>query len=239
MRLYQYTTERGLHSLELICNLFRYKTWLLPSLVCDEVVQAVKAVVPDEKVRFYSIGDNFKPDLDYVVTDTVFYSIDYFGYEQEFLTEVVHIRDGVWFPNILRPLRRNEIWFNSFRKIDRNAKGSLILSPVDLGLSAPGSGEDYQVSINWSVRWKNYFFLKGQLNDYSINYTPQFPSLFPVRLKNRDEVLPKLGITLPGMWQGRLAPPHSLYKELTFIPIDERFNETNLKELSDKIKSLT
>lgn len=232
-----YVTDRGLDSLELICSKLSGRVFSMPDLVCDEVLQTVRK---NNQVEFYHVNDDFSVDWGTVSNPDVLFVIDYFGKEQELeVYPSLVIRDGVWFPSITKPLSPNEIWFNSYRKIVRKAKGSLIQSSIDLGREQRTI--NLEIQIDWSIRHSNFDALKKVLRDYSINFVPKYPSLFPVRLANREEVLDKLGrkgIKLPGMWKNYSRIPHPLYKELTFIPVDSRFVPKHMVEIGEKIKSV-
>jgi hypothetical protein len=237
MRLYSYTTPRGICCIDLICRALRYKVWYLPDLICDDVVEKVRYYVPNGQIKFYHVNEDFSLDLSNIITkNSVIYTIDYFGMEQPAQPDHIHIRDGVWFPNVNRPISDDEVWFNSFRKIYRGSYGSLCLSSFDLGVSEPFSLP--AVTIQWDVRWRNYETLKRHLEKFSIPYTPMFPSLFPIRLNNRDEVLSKLEIKTPGMWKGELTPLHPFYKQLAFLSLDSRFSTSDLTQLASQIEAL-
>jgi hypothetical protein len=212
---------------------------VVPDLICDDVLETIKYYVKD--IHLYPVRDDFTIDMNFddLDCDCVLYTIDYFGLEQDlvdwFDTKAVVIRDGVWFEKPMRKVKGKEIWFNSFRKIDwPNGLGSAVHSNIDLGRN-----RDFTVvanPIDWNYRRKNFKLLERLLLDISIDYTPTHPSLFPMLLKNRDEILSKLPIKTPRMWANKFGLPNDLYSELAFIPLDERFNEKSLTEIAACIR---
>src|SRR5580658_9877350 len=136
--MYAYATSTGLESVKLLADEFWLREWWVPDLICDDILDQLP--LPIDRLNFYHIKDDLT--IDWITVDPVgecvFYTIDFFGEEQNIPLEnttegVITIRDNVFaaFPH--RPLRRNEIWFNSLRKLVRGVTGSLILSSVELG----------------------------------------------------------------------------------------------------------
>jgi hypothetical protein len=230
-----YFYNRGLDSLAYIGTKYRDRKWLLPDLICDEVIDLLN--IPDNRIRYYHVNENFYFGYPHIPYDAVFYSVDYFGLEQPKVNAAIVIRDGVWFPYPQRHLEPNEIWFNSFRKIIRGATGSLLLgikpdSPLETGPIRLTDKEQGRRHLNYGIT-------KELLNKYSISYEPTHPTLFPIRLQNRDDVISKLkkdhNIDLPGKWKNKYNLPNKLYNELTFLPLDSRFTVSDIISRCEKI----
>lgn len=242
--MFHYYLDRGLSVVELLSKVLRDKTWLIPDLICDEVLSTIKENVED--IKYYSIDQNLNwstiknsEDKD----NNVIYIIDYFGRAPKikFSPNTILIRDSVWFPHPFEPIYGNQIWFNSLRKIFRGAKGASIISPYRLpSPEVQGVFHHPNLTIQeMNVRFRNFNHLRKIIPELAIDkFEPDFPTVFPLKLKNRDEVLEKAGLTgkLPGMWKNTHNLNNPLYEELTFLPIDSRFSEDQLSERVEKIK---
>lgn len=248
--MFHYYLDRGLSSVELLAKSFRTRKWFLPELICPDVIDKIKEFGCD--IEYYQVNVDLTCDIPRL-NDTnpkILYLIDYFGkehfirksLESEILcSNTVIIRDGVWFPYPFTEVKSNEIWFNSLRKIFRGSMGSSIVSPFRLGNNEV-TGVFHHPSMTWrevDIRFRNFYHCKELLQQFQIySFEPKFPTVFPLRLKNRDKVLESAGLTgkLPGMWSDKYNRSHPFYKELTFIPIDSRFNLDQLTETIQKIK---
>ncbi len=243
--MFKYYFNRGLDAVDILAQNFKSRTWFVPDLICDEVLDALKKY--DIRIEFYHINEDFTWAVKVNGRDPkIFYSIDYFGKEtnlgKEAPPNTIVIRDSVWFPYPFTPVEHNQVWFNSLRKIIRNAKGSSLISPYRISGLNEVPNISYHPSLTWlemNRRFENFHLCKEIFSKYAIpEHNQQFPSVFPIRLKNRDKVLENLDTPLPGMWKNQYNLPNRLYKELTFIPIDSRFNSESLIALADKIKEL-
>jgi hypothetical protein len=244
--MYHYYTNRGLDTIDILAQNFQHWTWWLPDLICNDVVDTIKKYV--KNIEFYQINYDFTWSTKVNGNNPkIFYVIDFFGKETKVGAtappHTVVIRDSVWFPHPFSPVEHNQIWFNSFRKIFRGKKGSSIVSPYRLSGINEVPNLFHHPSLTWqemNIRFKNYYLLKEILSEYAIpDHNQVFPTVFPIRLKNRDKVLAGIDTPLPRMWQNKYNLPNDLYCELTFVPIDSRFNEESLTALADKIKELS
>src|SRR5258706_9279808 len=245
--MFKYFTNRGLDSIAILVQNFRNRTWFVPDLICDEVLDTLKK--NDIKIEFYHIKEDFSWEAK--VNDTnqkIFFVVDYFGKEakvgRDAPPNTIVIRDSIWFPYPFSPVEPNQIWFNSLRKIIRNAKGSSIISPYRLSGVNEVPNISYHPSLTWlemNTRFENYYLCNELFKKFDARPNDshqEFPSVYPIRLRNRDKVLEKLDTPLPGMWKNRYNLPNILYKELTFIPVDSRFDKESLTGLAGKIKEL-
>lgn len=244
--MFTYYHNRGLDCVEAIAKNLPNRTWWLPDLLCPEVISKVKEHV--KNVEFYHIYD----DLGWVVPSSanldVIYTVDYFGREtvlNDMPSHTVIVRDSVWFPYPFTPVRPNEIWFNSLRKIfhaERGNKGAYIISPYMLRGIEPIPNLAKHPSLTWwgmNKRWDNYYLCRQIFSWYAIpNHIQRFPSVFPIILKNRDEILSKIDTPLPGMWSDSHNLGNLLYDRLAFIPLDSRFNKQRLSDLANRINEL-
>lgn len=247
--MFKYYVNRGLDAVDILAQTFKNRTWWCPDLICDEVLEVLYNY--EINVEFYQINSDFSWAAKVVGNDPkIFYSIDYFGKETRLGTDAppntIVIRDSVWFPYPFTPVEHNQIWFNSLRKIlhaERGIKGANIISPYRISGLQEVPNLFYHPSLTWwemNKRFENFYLCKELFSKYAVHeHNQQFPSVFPIRLKNRDLILAGLDTPLPGMWRNRYNLPSKLYKELTFIPLDSRFNETSLTELADKIGELS
>ncbi len=244
--MFAYTTNTGLDSLKLIIEKLHLRTWWVPDLICDEVLDEIKNYYSKISIRFYHIKDDLTIDWETIdpVGYCVFYTIDFFGEEQDIPLEnttegVIAVRDSVFslFPH--RPLRRDEIWFNSLRKLVRGVTGSLILSTVELGgVEASNTQQLCLTYDELSIREDNKHTVSVLMPEFSVEHHPTIPTLYPLRIKNRDEVLSSLDFKLPGMWKNKYKLNNKLYQELTFLPLDSRFSRQELVRRCDKIREL-
>ncbi len=243
--MFKYYFNRGLDAVDILAQNFKNRTWFVPDLICDEVLATLEK--HNVKVELYHINEDFTWATKVNGRDPkIFYSIDYFGKEtnlgKDAPPNTIIIRDSVWFPYPFTPVEPNQIWFNSLRKIIRNAKGSSLISPYRISGINEVPNILYHPSLTWlemNRRFENYYLCKEIFSRYAIpEHNQQFPSVFPIRLKNRDKVLEKLDTPLPGMWTNKYNLSNKLYKELTFIPVDSRFNNESLTGLAGKIKEL-
>lgn len=254
-KYYTYTMRRGLDSVKLIVSNLKSKTWLVPDFICDEVLDVIKEHVAD--VQFYHVKDDFDleckleadPNKEYVI-----YTVDYFGSEQAELQvsdKTIVVRDSVWFHIPVRGVKSNEIWFNSYRKIlhAEGFKGSLIISPIplyDMGMLQtiyPDEVSSSVIRLMWfhdelKARVKNLQCLTLELSQLAVMRQFQFPSVFPIRLKDRDHVLSQLDFKFPGMWKNKYNLDNKLYSELVLIPLDSRYSPADLTQLASNIKKL-
>ncbi len=246
--MFTYYLSRGLDAVDVLARNFSNRTWFLPDLICDEILDTLKS--HSISIEFYSISDK---DLQWheirVGTDNtpkVVYLIDYFGQEtktggKESPPNTIIIRDSVWFPYPFSPVEPNQVWFNSLRKIFRGAKGSSLISPYRIsGLNEVPNIFKHSSLTWWEMnkRFENYHLCKEIFDKYALSINQQFPSVFPIRLKNRDEILEQLDTPLPGMWANKYKLPSPLYAELTFIPLDSRFDRARLTLLANRINEL-
>lgn len=243
--MFYYWLERGLDAVKVLSENFKNRTWWLPDLICDDIIDEVQKRV--KNIEFYHIDRNFDWAPQVIGNDPkIFYVIDYFGKEsrvgRETPPNTVVIRDSVWFPKPFSPVEHNQIWFNSFRKIIRGQKGSSIVSPYRLSGPSEVPNLFNNALLTWqevSIRFENYYHCKDVLSEFDLGINQEFPSVFPIRVKNREKLLMELDTPLPGMWKNKYNLPNELYGELTFIPVDSRFNKHSLTELADKIKRLS
>src|SRR6266436_8056572 len=213
--MFKYYLNRGLDAVNILAQNFKDRTWWVPDLICDEVLDVIKKY--DINIEFYQINS----DLTWAAkvnhnNPKIFYIIDYFGKESRVGRDgppnTVVIRDSVWFPYPFAPVEPNQIWFNSLRKIIRGAKGSSMISPYRLAGVNEVPNISYHPSLTWyemNKRFENYYFCKEFLfkNNSIPDHNQQFPSVYPIRLKNRTKVLEKLDIPLPGMWKNKYNLP--------------------------------
>jgi len=242
--MFTYYLDRGLSAVEIIVRQFDDRIWYVPNLICDEVLDKIKEKVSN--IVYYEINDDFGWAATIGGAEPkVFYIIDYFGKEFKVGSSAppntIVIRDSVWFPYPYSRVEGNQIWFNSLRKIFRGAKGCSMVSGFRFMQLDTVPNLYYHPYLSWEeadIRFKNYYKCIDIFNKHLIDdFLADFPTVFPIRLKNRDEVLERAGLTgkLPGMWKNKHGLDHTYYKELTFIPIDSRFNEKSLTELASKI----
>lgn len=243
--MYHYWLDRGLDAVKVLSENFKNRTWWLPDFICDEVVDEIQKRV--KNIEFYHIEE----DLSWaakVVGDNpkVFYLIDYFGKEsrvgRDAPPNTIIIRDSIWFPKPFSPVEHNQVWFNSFRKIFRGQKGSTVISPYRLSGPAEVPNAYNHPLLTWqemNIRFDNYYHCKSIFGKMALDLDQEFPSVFPIKLENREKILMELDTPLPGMWKNRHGLPNDLYKKLTFVPLDSRFGKRELTELANKIKGLS
>lgn len=245
--MFNYYFDRGLSVVEHLANTFKGKRWFLPDLICDEVLAKIQEYV--KNYEFYHINSDFSWSPTVLGDDPkIFYVIDYFGKECKLggpsaPPNTTVIRDSVWFPFPYSRVEFNQIWFNSFRKIIRGTTGASVITPFRLANNEV-NGIFQHPALTWKetdTRFHNFYFLRDLLTEYQVsNFVPDFPTVFPLCLPNRDTVLERAGLTgkLPGMWAGKngMKSFNPMYNELTFIPLDSRFDEDKLAELVYKIK---
>jgi hypothetical protein len=234
-----YRVHRGLDAVKVLAKTFSHRLWYVPDFICDEVLDVIIENVP--KIKFYNVSEDFKYGTVDMRQPCIFYSIDYFGKESLQWTNpnVIMIRDSVWFPDPWSPVLPSQIWFNSQRKIIYGSHGAKIISYHDLPVRN-SFFNDILLPMSWNeveTRWVNWRTVNSVLADYRVRYMPEFPTLYPILLPNRDEVLAKLGTPLPGHWKNKHNLDHPFYKTITYIPIDSRFDEEYLLDLSKRIKS--
>lgn len=240
-----YHIDRGLHAVEILAYNFKDYNWHLPNLICDEVLDTIYKHVDLFKIRFYEVNGL----LEYswprnLGQNDVFYSIDYFGKEYLPIFSIneepfVLIRDGVMSPFPVSELKFNHIWFNSYKKMDRAfLVGGRLLSNFAL-MGAFGSPQPFNFTF-WELKKRrdNFNTLQEHLSWQRLPFRPDFPTLFPILLKNRDEILSKLDVKLPGMWKNKYKLKHHYYDQLAFIPVDSRFEKDYLIDLANRIKDL-
>lgn len=243
--MFKYYFNRGLDAVDTLAQIFKGRKWFVPDLICDEIIDTINKY--EVNIEYYQVNYDFTWAAK-VTGDqpSVFYVIDYFGQEaiigRDAPPNTVVIRDSVWFPYPFTPVEHNQIWFNSLRKIIRGAKGSSMISPYRIPSLNEVPNLFNHSSLNWhemNRRFENYNLCKELFSEYALpGHNQQFPSVFPIRLKDRDKILSKLEIPLPGMWKNKYNLPNKLYKELTFIPVDSRFNKESLTALASRIKEL-
>lgn len=239
---HHYYLSRGLDVVEELAKEFRTRHWVIPNLICDEVLDTVFKYVDD--YSYYDVKDDFSWEAKIQGTEPkVIYTVTYFGKElwlgHSKTPNTIVIRDSVWMPRPFAPVESNQIWFNSFRKILRGAKGASVASPFRLrGLNEVPNLYSHP-DLSWgeiNTRMNNFCELSKFLPDENqIEYMPEFATVFPVRLKHRDEVLKQIEQPLPGMWKNKYKIAHPLYKELTFIPVDSRFDRDHVLRLAEKM----
>jgi len=245
--MFKYYLNRGLDAVDSLAQNFKNRTWFVPDLICDEVLDALKKY--DIKIEFYQINEDFTWSANVNGPDPkIFYVIDFFGKEarvgKDAPPNTIVIRDSVWFPYPFTPVEPNQIWFNSLRKIIRNAKGSSLISPYRISGLNEVPNISYHPSLTWwemNRRFENYYLCNDLFKKFDARPNDnhqEFPSVYPIRLKNRDKILEKLDTPLPGMWKNKYNLSNKLYKELTFIPVDSRFNKESLTALAEKITEL-
>ncbi len=243
--MFAYTTNTGLDSLKLIIEKLHLRTWWVPDLVCDEVLDEIKNYYSKISIRYYHIKDDLTVDWSTVEPygPSVLYLIDYFGEEQSHLgyhyPDIITIRDSVFTFYPKCDLRHNEVWFNSLRKLVRGVTGSLILSTVELGGVEASRAQQLCLTYDeLSIREDNKHTVSVLMPEFSVEHHPTIPTLYPLRIKNRDEVLSSLDFKLPGMWKNKYKLNNRLYDELTFLPLDSRFSRQELVRRCDKIREL-
>lgn len=245
--MFAYQTSTGLESVNLIIEKCRCRTWWVPDLICDEVYQLIESYFywHNISVRTFHINDDLTIDWSSIKIDgpSVLYTIDYFGEEQSLTghhyPDVIIIRDNVFATYPKREVREDEVWFNSLRKLVRGVTGSLILSSVELGGVEASSTQQLCLTYDeLSIRQDNHHTVSILMPEFSIEHHPVIPTLYPLRLKNRDEVLSQLDFKLPGMWKNKYKLSNKLYQELTFLPLDSRFDRLELVRRCDRIREL-
>jgi len=246
--MFKYYFNRGLDSVEALAQLFSSRVWWLPDLICPEVLEVIRRYVG--RLEFYHINEDFSWAVKIADSEPkVFFSIDYFGKETDVGCEAppntIIIRDSVWFPYPFSPVRPNQIWFNSLRKIfhgQRGIKGSSLISPYRIPAYEEVPNIFNYHGLTWTEmnkRFENYHFCKEIFSKIAIKgHNQEFPSIFPIRLPYRERVLAGIDTPLPGMWADVYDLNNILYKELIFVPLDSRFNTDRLAELADKILRL-
>jgi len=243
--MFHYYLDRGLSAVEFLAQQFKDRQWYLPNLICDEVLNKIKEHVTD--IIFYEINSDFGWSAKIGEGNPkIFYVIDYFG--KEFRVGVssppntIIIKDSVWFPYPFSKLEGNTVWFNSLRKIFRGAKGASLVSPYRLPPLNEVPNVYYHPSLTMKevdIRFRNFYKCIDIFNKYIIDdFLPDFPTVIPLRFKDRDKVLENAGLTgkLPGMWANKYGLSNPLYEDLVLIPIDSRFNEESLIELSRRLE---
>jgi hypothetical protein len=242
--MFNYYTDRGLTSVEIIVNNFKNHTWWLPDLIPSEVLDIIKQYVSGTNIEYYQINDNFTWAAKVNGNNPkVFYTIDYFGKETKLGTtsppNTITVRDAVWLPYPFLAVEHHQIWFNSLRKILPNTKGSSIVSPFRLSGIQEVPNIFQHPSLTWaeiSIRWNNFYTLADIFG--GVLFTPDFPTVFPIRLKNRDKVIENLGTSLPEVWKNKYNLPNPLFKDLMFITIDSRYTKESLTALAEQIMEL-
>jgi hypothetical protein len=239
-------TPRGLVSLELMLQVLPKRgTISFPDFICDEVVALLRRYFEPAGMRPYRVRADLTADTATVTHSDVLYTVDYFGRENGLIAPYVtaHIRDAVWMPYPERRLDENEWWFTSFRKFAWPAHGSMALTTPELNDSAlRGPPEPNGIAEAMAangiaerrLRSANYDILDEVLFDYGgvDNFSPQFCSVYPLIVPNRDQVVAKLaaqGIQLPGMWKNAHGFPNDLYRTLVLIPCDSRFTVAEIE----------
>src|SRR5882672_2256072 len=244
--MYYYWLERGLDAVKVLAENFRNRTWYLPDFIPDEIIDEVKSRV--KNIEFYHIDSlfNWSANVGTGSEPKVFYLIDFFGNEslvgKDSPPNTIVIRDGVWLPEPFIPVEHNQIWFNSFRKILPGQRGSAIISPYRLSGPSEVPNLYKHPLLTWQeiqVRNNNYYHCQDIFKDIRQLHHHEFPSVFPILLKNREKVLMGLDVKLSDPWKDKYGLGNKLYKELTLIPIDSRFSKQDLTELADKIKELS
>jgi hypothetical protein len=245
MFIHSYVASRGMAAAEMIFQNLRGKAFCFPDLICDQVLDLAERILGADKISFYHVDRDFAVDWRTTHRCDVFYSIDYFGQEQNFgdareLPAPIVIRDAVWFPYPERPIKEGEIWFNSFRKFAWPANGSIMLSSVHLS-DATTLGtmpvEDLPLAFKAAspqeqlTRRANYSAAAALLRPYVLGHAT-FPSVVPLAVPNRDmvvECLAAQGIKLPGMWKNKTGCRNDLYDTLMLLPCDSRFGAQEMQ----------
>lgn len=244
--MHSYYFSRGLDVVELLAKQFRDREWYIPNLICDEVLDKIFEHV--DNYRYYNVNDaNLSWSVDITTNrPKVVYTIAYFGKElvlgSESPPNAITIRDSVWMPHPFSPVENHQIWFNSLRKIIRGATGASVVSPFRLRGCNEVPNIFQHPSLYWdeiNKRWDNFFALREFFTpEHQISYSPEFPTVFPVRLKNREKVLSQIETPLPGMWKNKYRMVNPLYRELTFIPVDSRFTPESVIEIAKQMVAL-
>jgi hypothetical protein len=239
--------DRGLSVVELLVKVFKNRTWYIPDFIHDAVLE--KIVEGIDNVECYEIGSNLSWATKVIGDDPkVFYVIDYFGRECKVgmpsPPNTIVIRDSVWFPYPFSHVDGNQIWFNSLRRLFANAKGASVISSYRLPINEV-PGVFYHPSLTWhemDVRFANYYRCKRLFSKYEIiDFTPEFPTVFPMRIKNRDKILQLAGVEKHFLkpWMNKRDLPNPLYKELALLPIDSKLTEELLLSIACKIKEVS
>jgi hypothetical protein len=248
MIIHSYVASRGMAAAEVVFKNLRAKTFNFPDLICEQVLDLAENILGADKISFYHVDREFAIDWRTTRQCDVFYSIDYFGQEQDFgdaseLPAPIVIRDAVWFPYPERPIKEGEIWFNSFRKFAWPANGSVMLSSLQLSDSTSLGSlpvDDLPLAFKAAspqeqlTRKANYSAAAALLRPYLLGRAT-FPSVVPLAVPNRDEVVERLaaqGIKLPGMWRNKTGCKNDLYDTLMLLPCDSRFG---LQEMLDRV----
>lgn len=242
--MYHYYLSRGLDVVKVLAENFKNRTWWLPDLIPEEVIDEIQKRV--KGIEFYQVNNDFTWSTKIGGSDSkVFYTIDYFGKESKIGREAppntIVIRDSVWFPRPFSHVENNQIWFNSFGKIIKGATGSSIVSPYRISGPSEVPNIFQHSSLTWqevNTRFDNYFHCKDVFGELAIvSHNQEFPTVFPIRVKNREKLLMELEATLPEMWKNKYNLNSPLYKELVLIPLNNRLTKENLSELAVKIKA--
>lgn len=237
-----YYFNRGLDVVEELAKQFKTRHWMLPDLICDDVLDVIFKYVND--FSYYRVKDDFSWETQIKGPEPkVLFAITYFGKELWLKSDpppnTIVIRDSIWMPRPFAHVESYQIWFNSFRKILRGAKGASVVTPYRLR-GCPEVPNIYNhPDLYWdeiNIRFNNFCELDKFLpEEYRVKYIPEFPTVFPVRLKRRDEVLSKIETPLPGMWKNKYKIANPLYKELTFIPVDSRFKRDDVLKIAEQM----
>jgi hypothetical protein len=245
MTIHGFVASRGMAAAKVIFQSFRGRRFAFPDLICDQVLDAAESILDADEISFYRVDREFAIDWGTTRECDVFYSIDYFGQEQDFghASEVpapIVVRDAVWFFYPERPIREGEIWFNSFRKFAWPANGSIMLSSVPLSDTA-SLGEipvsDLPLAFKAAspqeqlARRANYDAAVALLRPYVLGRAT-FPSVVPLAVPNRDAVIARLaaqGVNLPGMWKNKTGCKNDLYDTLMLLPCDSRFGTHEMR----------
>src|SRR5713226_9794066 len=193
--MYYYWLERGIDVVKVLTENFKGRTWWLPDFIPDEIIGEVKSRV--KNIEFYHIEDDLRWSPKIIGTDPkVFYSIDYFGRETNLGKEspfnTIMIRDSVGFPEPFTPIEHNQIWFNSYRKIIPGQRGAAVISPYRLSGPSEVPNLYKHPLLTWNeiqIRNENYYHCREVFKDIRILHHQDFPTVFPILLENRDEVL--------------------------------------------------
>ena len=117
---------------------------------------------------------------------------------------------------------------------------------LDLHEPSPMSKRSYlgflnfisRAGIEFEIRRKNFNLLLEHLPFGLIKKVPKYPSYFPIRVLNRDELVSKLRsqkVFLPVHWPNPRRHDNPLYKTTLSIPVDSRYGTAELSRVIDLI----
>jgi len=241
-----YFTMFGRNSLEYIMrNMDKTLIYMLPDFHCDEILKVFDK--HNVKYNFYHINEDLTIDWDSVDSHycDVFYAISYFGVKHDYdpiMFNKILLEDNVFNVDFdIDDRFKDYIGFNSYRKITPLQSGSLLKSTIKfkkwmyyipanmLTIIQNMHNVDELITVH-----KNYLRLDDKLKQYSIS---EFANIgfYTIKINNRDQVQEKLfkhKIYLPVFWKNT---PNKLSEQIMSIPIDSRYNESDMERVSKQL----